>query len=700
MNYDQQFIDAIRAAGLNPPTSIIPDGEIHRFSTKGKRDEAGWYVFYDDNTPAGAFGDWRTGLSQNWRADIGRKLSATEEAEHRKRIEEIQRKREAEREQRRIEAKNLANEMLSKATDASGHPYLQAKGIIGYGIKQLDGEILVPMRDTNKEIASLQRIRADGSKLFLSGTSFGDGLYHAIGKLSDTIIICEGYATAASLHEATGFTTVIAFNAGNLPKVAKLIRSRYSDKTFIIAADDDQWTEGNPGMTAATEAARIIKATIIKPEFTDTSSKPTDFNDLHKLEGIEAVKRCFEPKQELTAQDQPGVPEQYIDTMTFLPDCNDKGRPLATIENVAEICHRLGVTVRYNVISKEEEILIPNESFSSDNQANASLAWLTSWCARFKMPTDKLGDFITYLADRNLYNPVANWIKSKPWDGKSRLQSLFDTISSTDDNLKEILIGRWLISAVAAAFNPNGVSAHGVLVLQGDQYLGKTKWFKSLVPEDLGLVKDGMLLRPDDKDSVKQVCSFWLVELGELDATFRKSDIAQLKSFITNQSDVLRRAYARKESHFARRTVFFGSVNPKQFLHDATGNRRYWTIEATAIDHSHKIDMQQLWAEVYELYKNGETYYLTPEEMQMLNSHNDDFQVVDPVEDRLSTRLLWDADRSMWEWKTATDVLISIGLDKPTMADCTKASLFIRKRNGNNGRRSNGKNLIYVPPAK
>jgi len=278
-----------------------------------------------------------------------------------------------------------------------------------------------------------------------------------------------------------------------------------------------------------------------------------------------------------------------VDYHSPLPDMTPKGMPLATIENLQEVCRRLNLTIRYNVIKKNDEILIPGATFSIDNRANASLAWLKSWCKRFRMATDSLDEYVIVMADNNLFNPVASWVTSKPWDGISRLQALCDTIQSTDNELRDILMRRWLLSAVAAAFEPEGVSAPGILVLQGDQYLGKTKWFKSLAPAHLDLVQDGMMLRPDDKDNVKQVCSFWLVELGELDATFRKSDIAQLKSFITRKKDLLRRPYARRESEFARRTVFFASVNPKQFLHDPTGNRRYWTIEATNIDHSIRI---------------------------------------------------------------------------------------------------------------
>lgn len=397
-----------------------------------------------------------------------------------------------------------------------------------------------------------------------------------------------------------------------------------------------------------------------------------------------------------------------VDWWSPFPDANGKGKPISTIENVAEACRRLGVIVRYNVIKKDLEILIPGEVFSVDNRANASLAWVASACNRFGVPGGQLGDFLAYLGDKNLYNPVANWVTSRPWDGTSRLQAFYNTIRAEgeeDDyrvwDLKAAMIRRWMISAVAAAFNPNGVSAHGVLVLQGDQYLGKTKWFKSLVPSEMGVIADGLMLRTDDKDSVKTVVSNWLVELGELDATFRKSDIAALKAFLTKDRDILRRPYAKLESEYARRTVFFASVNPRQFLHDPTGNRRYWTISATEINHSHGLNMQQVWAEVYEQhYLKGETWYLAPEEMAALNDHNRDHEVLDPIRERLLTRLDWRSESRVdeWRWMTATDIMLEIGFDRPTRADVTHCGQLVQELNGGRRKKSNGKALSYVPP--
>jgi len=458
------------------------------------------------------------------------------------------------------------------------------------------------------------------------------------------------------------------------------------------------------------------------PLCSEESGKPVNAFDLfcyyeHKGDIKRAVRAAAEllgldsqPRQH-ARNDQPAtdggrqVPDSAPsrDHMSPLPWTSSKGRPLKHIDNLKAICQRLGVTLRYNVIAKDEEILIPDARFTMDNQANASLAWLASECSLFDFPTDKLGEFITYLADQNPHNPVARWIDSKPWDGVPRVAALCDTVTARGQSkesvyeLKHTLMKRWMISAVAAAYQPAGVSAAGVLVFQGPQYLGKTKWFKTLVPADLGLLKDGMLLRPDDKDSVKQVCSFWLVELGELDATFRKSDIAALKSFITSDSDVLRRAYARRESHFARRTVFFGSVNPREFLHDPTGNRRYWTIECEHIDHSHSIDMQQAWAEVKHYWQQGEGYYLTQDEMDALNEHNSGFMALDPIEERLLARLDWDQPPTFWRWIQASEALIECGIDRPSNKDAATAAALIRSRNGDQARKSNGKKQLLCP---
>lgn len=751
------FRDAMRVAGVPCSEEIIADDDkINRFTVDGDRKKSltGWYILHTDgNVPAGEFGCWKRGIQTTWCAKAENTLTPQE-------LSELAAKRAADkvRREKQREADYEAAAVRAKAAwDAAApapddHPYLIRKGVRAHGLRigrwtREDGEgrvwldvpdaLLVPLR-RGKRVVSLQAIfpskdnPSGRDKDFLSGGR-KRGCYFSIGKPDGdqpTIAICEGYATGATVHEIMGWPVLVAFDAGNLESVALKARELFRNARIIIAADNDRWTTSpvvNPGVAYGGRAAQVARAELRVPEFADLTDRPTDFNDLAAMEGSEAVRLQLDPppavEGELAEEPAPAlmaandnVPDASIasgydlaavDWYSPFPDCGPKGKPIATIENLREGLRRLRVTVRYNVISKEVEILIPGVGFSTDNEGNAAIGWLMSACARFGIPDGKLESFLCYLADQNQYNPVANWITSRPWDGTPRLVQLFDTIKAEGEGmgdanvqyLKECMMLRWMISAVAAAFEPNGVSAHGVLVLQGEQYLGKTKWFKSLVPESLGVIQDGMSLRPDDRDSVKQAVGFWLVELGELDATFRKADIAALKAFLTRKQDVLRTAYARRESKFARRTVFFASVNPRQFLHDPTGNRRYWTISCTDINSDHGLDVQQIWAEVYECYyRKGESWFLTKEEHQLLNSHNKDYEVLDPIKERLLTRYDWDAHEIEWRWKTATDVMQEIGFDKPSRADVTQCGQVLQELNGGRSKRGGGKNLQYVPP--
>jgi len=578
------------------------------------------------------------------------------------------------------------------------------KQIASYPYCTADGELLYEV--IRYEPKDFRQRSADGSWSIKGIQPTLYRLPEIINKPQATVIIVEGEKDADRLV-ALGLTATC--NSGGAGKFPASCAVHLQGRKIIILPDND-----DAGRNHANDVASKLTGIAISIRVIDLPDLPIKGDVCDWLDNcgskeklIDLAKSTLEWRQ---AEIMPTVSnhrpvtafrEKLADYYSPLPLANDKGKPLKHIDNLAEITNRLSVTIRYNVIKKEEEILIPGKSFSVDNQANASFAWLMSECSRFDFPTDKLGDFLTYISDQNLYNPVAQWILSRPWDGVSRLTDLYNTITTRDKEknwLKESLIRRWLISAIGAAFNPDGIAAGGVLTLQGEQNLGKTKWLKLLAPPELGLIKDGMILRPDDKDSVKQVCSFWLVELGELDATFRKSDMAALKAFITNKSDVLRRAYARKESHFARRTVFFASVNPTEFLHDTSGNRRYWTIPCEHIDHHHQIDMQQVWAEVKEtLWEAGESHYLDERELMALNEHNEAHMAIDPIEERVMSNLDWSMPEIAWRWATATDVLIEIGIDRPTKGDAMACANIIRKMNKGQDRRTKTGRLLLCP---
>lgn len=375
---------------------------------------------------------------------------------------------------------------------------------------------------------------------------------------------------------------------------------------------------------------------------------------------------------------------------------NDDGHPLCTLENFRSLIERLGWTIRYNVIKKSIEILIPGESFTRDNRDNAALACVLSECEKVRMPTKHIAQYLIRIADENQYNPVATWVLSKPWDGVSRLDAFFDTVKSPV-SIKDKLMRKWGIQAVAAAFSPDGIAAQGILTFVGPQNIGKTTWFRKLVPEDLDAVLTGHTLDLKSKDSIFIALTYWIVELGELDATFKKSEVSAMKAFITQPQDKLRRPYAAVESNFGRRTVFGGSVNGEEFLADPTGNRRYLTIPVSGFEFDHGVDMQQVWAEFHNLWTGGEAFFLSMDEVAELNTHNEQFTIIDPLEERISGAFDWGPHVTMWSWMTVTDVLLRIGIREPTKGQTISASAIIRKMNGGKRRKSNGASLVAVP---
>lgn len=300
----EQFRAAIDSAGLTPPEVIEADGKLHRFASNGKRsDDAGWYVLHEDGIPAGAFGDWRTGASETWRADIGRRLSHGEEAQHRARLATMRRERAAEDAKRRAEAQEKAATIWHAARAApNDHAYLLAKGVKSHGLRVHDGALVVPVRD-GAEMISLQFIAGDGSKKFLACGRVCD-CYFAIGKPDGVLCVAEGYATGASIFEATGYAVAVAFNAGNLLPVARMLRAKFPKLRMIVCADDDANTQGNPGLTKARAAARDVGALLALPNFgAERPEGATDFNDLHRLIGPAAVRASIEAAQQVQMSD-------------------------------------------------------------------------------------------------------------------------------------------------------------------------------------------------------------------------------------------------------------------------------------------------------------------------------------------------------------------------------------------------------------
>lgn len=376
--------------------------------------------------------------------------------------------------------------------------------------------------------------------------------------------------------------------------------------------------------------------------------------------------------------------------------------PPATIENVAFLLAQTGIKSRYNEVTKNVEIDIPGHAGTAENLDEVTMTAIVSLCAQHGMSTGRVGEYVNAIADRHAYNPVADWIRSKAWDGTDRLPDIYATVIEQPDYpavLKRILLNKWLRSAAAAALNPT-YKGRGVLTFQGAQGIGKTSWVKALVPDPAlqdSVVKLDHHLDSSNKDSILGAIANWIVEIGELDSSFKK-DVARLKGFITSDSDRVRRPYARRESVYPRRTLFVATVNDPNFLVDGTGNSRWWTIAVDKLDYNHAIDMQQLFAQMaVEIESGAGKWWLTPEEDGLLADWNARHVVSSVIADSIAAWLdLDEGGKRNIATLTPTELLQAVGIDRPTNPQAKECGAILRDLFGP-PKRINGRDKWRVP---
>ena len=244
-----QLRNAIIDAGLEAPTEVILDGKIHRFKSGSKGrgghgDKSGWYVAFGDNgIPAGKFGDWRFGVEYTWVANIGRDLSPHEKMAFTRKMEEARQAREESEKLMRDNVSEVVERIWADSAEAnSDHPYLVKKQIKPNGARVTgDGRLIVPLFNDDGEMTTLQYITGDtGSKLYHTGGKTGGSFWRIGSNEESHIYIAEGYATAATIYEATGVACYVAYSASNIPSVAGQLRERHGgSKRIIVVADND-----------------------------------------------------------------------------------------------------------------------------------------------------------------------------------------------------------------------------------------------------------------------------------------------------------------------------------------------------------------------------------------------------------------------------------------------------------------------------
>ena len=327
------------------------------------------------------------------------------------------------------------------------------------------------------------------------------------------------------------------------------------------------------------------------------------------------------------------------------------GTGILTIENLANYLNMKKYRIWYNIIKHSVEYSGFHGYSEEHLPETAPTIIYNELQTEFeKCSIDKIATMLLVIASGHKVNPILDMIKSAKWDGKDRIEEIYNIFGiGKEDKLSREIIKKWLMQAVCGLFN-NGkhpFSLDLILVFKGKQGIGKTRFFEHLamLPQYFG---EGVCIDPRNKDSIIQATSNWICELGEIGSTLKK-DMDSVKAMLTKANDEYRLPYGRTTLKFPRMTSFVGTVNDDKFLIDQTGNRRFATVpisDDVHIDYNTQIrpfNSLQLWAQVYRIVQEeiakGATiascFRLDPEMKAELDSRNEEYTKPMKAEDEV-----------------------------------------------------------------
>ena len=493
--------------------------------------------------------------------------------------------------------------------------------------------LLAMYSGVDDEIRNLQILWKGGKKSFLKGAQ-KQGCYGLLGSTAgdDPIVICEGYATGATIHAATGWPVVLAFDAGNLRSVCDIWREKCPQRDLIVAGDDDYKTRGNPGATKSQSAALAVGATLLLPIFSgeqeDRPEDSTDFNDLQIADGIDAVRQQFlgykpDPDPEPEQQYLDHISPEWMLGLTKTATGNIKPNPYNLSLVLANDQHWQGVLgyseFSYSIL-KLKPPPYPNGTVGewSDTDTTRLRAWSEKHYG-FTPNNADASEVVSAVSQDNSFHEVRDYLGTLTWDHKLRLDSWMAAYLGAELTPYTQLVGSmWLVAAVARVMR-YPVKADCVLILEGSQGVGKSttaailggEWFSD-THFHLG-----------DKDGYQQMRGVWICELAELDS-FNKAESTRAKSFFSSNSDRYRPPYGRHVVEYPRQCVFIGTTNQDQYLKDVTGNRRYWPVRVEKVEMEGLREVRdQLWAEALHRFNEGYLWYPQPEHLAFFEKEQD-----------------------------------------------------------------------------
>ena len=491
LNYDS-VVDQLQAAGLILPGALVI-GKRQRTHIEGKDSEKrGWYSLFEFRTDdgeyliSGAYGVWHGNDNGKCKIELsehGKKISAEQMAANRERIKSEQKRAEAEEKAKQARAAAEAAAMWARLNHEGECEYLRRKGVAGHGVRYTaQGNMALPLYDERGAIHGLQVIYADKAKSkkgrdkdFWPAGVAKKGHWFQIGMPDWIALIAEGYATAASLHEATGLPVIVAFDAGNLLPVAQAIHKRYPRAKLLICADDDYASAGNPGITAANAAAVAVSGSWVAPEFAAErpahKGGPTDFNDLHALEGLHIVRQQIEAK--LTALGWRGS------AASAPAATGGEGNAALGVDGVESALKRYSLVYGSGSVAfdHQEHMLVKladvrdactNKNFVRDWQADSR---------RRIVRIEQVG-FDPSGTDSNITcNLWGGWPTTPKQGNCDRLLQLLSLLCSEEDDPKALF--EWVVKWLAYPIQNPGAKMKTAIVMHGPQGAGKNLFFEA-----------------------------------------------------------------------------------------------------------------------------------------------------------------------------------------------------------------------------
>jgi putative DNA primase/helicase len=499
-NYDD-VLDQLRSAGLIVERLEVGTPRPVRCKVEGDREKRGWYSLHELQAPGGdllivgSYGVWRGNDNTAQKIELRkREISQEQRDALRKRLAEDKRRADALRQREAARAAETAAKAWAALHEDGDSDYLAGKHVAAYGLRfTKNGSAVLPLLDTAGRIHGLQFLRTAAqakearrlAKEFWPAGLIKKGHFHLVGSPSWVVLVAEGYATAASLHMATGHPIAVAFDAGNLLPVAEALRKRYPRTKILVCADDDAFSEGNPGITSASAAAMAVQGAWIAPKFADEDArrslaekgtKRTDFNDLQAAEGLHVVRVQVEAKlSALRWAHQAAGDAATSDTGGA---GNDK---LKAIQSLDHLLERYALVYAHGgaVFDRREHLLM---SLSDMRDACIRRDIHRAWAEHPERAIVRIREVGFDPTGRDpviTCNLFGGWPTQPKAGSCEKLLDLLRYMCSGDRNADHLY--RWVLRWIAYPIQHPGAKMKSTVVVHGPQGTGKNLFFEAVM---------------------------------------------------------------------------------------------------------------------------------------------------------------------------------------------------------------------------